>query len=166
MKKDKLHNIKSTGYKTPDNYFEVVEDKIFTRLSEKESVGGIQDEGFRVPDDYFDTIEDKVFSKLNDKYTPVVQLRSRKTLYYIAGLAASIMLLLAIFINKNTSEDISVEMVETYLENRNLDSYELAELLSDANLLEEDFTIITTPYEEENLEDYLLDNADIETYLE
>lgn len=166
MKKDKLNNIKSTGYKVPDNYFETFDDKLFDHLSEKKSISGVESTGFKVPEDYFDSVESKVTSRLNEDNTPVVNLRTRKTFYYIAGIAASIVIMLAIFINRDTNEDISIEMVQTYLENRNLDSYELAELLSDANLLEEDFTITTTPYEEENLEDYLLENADIETYLE
>ncbi len=68
--------------------------------------------------------------------------------------------------NSGINEELSVDIVETYLEERNLDSYELAQLLSDVDLLEEDFTIIDTPFEEDKLESYLLDNADIQTILE
>ena len=46
-----------------------------------------------------------------------------------------------IFMNDNSNDDISVDMVETYLETRDLDSYELAELLNEAELLEEDFSL-------------------------
>ena len=167
MKKDKLHNIKSTGFKTPDNYFESIEDKFFERLHEEKSIKGILDSGYSVPKDYFDTIEDNVLDQLEASETPVVKLTTRKTFYYIAGIAASLILLLAVFINRgNSPEELSIEMVETYFENSDLDSYELAQLLSEEDLLEDDFTIIKTPYQEEDLENYLLDNTDIETYLE
>ena len=165
MKKEKLHNIKSNGFKTPENYFDSIEDKFFERLKFEENIEGVNDSGFTAPEDYFDTLEDKILSKLEDK--PVVKLNSRKTLFYIAGIAASLLLLFAIFLNNNdTTQELSAEMVETYFENSDLDSYELAELLVNANILEEDFTIVETEYKEENLESYLLENTDIETILQ
>ncbi|MBV7268622.1 hypothetical protein [Winogradskyella luteola] len=167
MKKDKLHNIKKTGYKTPDNYFESFENRFFERLSEGKSVEDIKDSGYTVPKNYFDSVEGNVLNKIHTNETSVVKLKSRQSFYYIAGIAASLVLLIAIFLNNDVPEEsLSIEMVETYIENRDLDSYELAQLLSDADLLEDDFTITNTPYQEENLENYLLDNADIETYLE
>ena len=165
MKKEKLHNIKSNGFKTPENYFDSIEDKFFERLKFEENIEGVNDSGFTAPEGYFDTLEDKILSKLEDK--PIVKLNSRKTLYYIAGIAASLLLLFAIFLNNNdTTQELSAEMVETYFENSDLDSYELAELLVNADILEEDFTIVETEYKEENLESYLLENTDIETILQ
>lgn len=166
MKKNKLHNIKSTGFKTPDNYFESFEDKLFDRLTVQKSIKDIEEPGYTVPKDYFETLEDKVFSKLKSEDRPVIRLKSRKTFYYIVGIAASLLLLFAVFINNESSEYISAEVVEAYLENRDLSTYELAELLSDNDLLDDDFTIIKTPYEEDNLESYLLEHTDIETILE
>ena len=166
MKKNKLHSVKSTGFKTPDHYFESFDDKLFERLSEQESIKDIEEPGFIVPKDYFDSVEDNIFSKLRIEDRPVIRLKSRKTFYYIAGIAASLLLLFAVFLNNENSEYISAEVVEAYLENRDLSSYELAELLSDSDLLDENFTIITTPYEEDNLESYLLEHSDIETILE
>jgi len=167
VKKNKLHNVNSTGFKTPDNYFDSFEDKLFERLNEEKTIEGIETSGHTVPKDYFESVEDKVFDKLNSEEQPVVQLNSRKTFYYIAGIAASLVLLFAVFINTETSEEsLSAEMVENYLENRDLSSYELAQLLSETDLLEDDFTIATTPYVEDNLESYLLDNSDIEDILE
>ena len=165
MKKEKLHNIKSNGFKTPENYFDSIEDKFFERLKFEENIEGVNDSGFTAPEGYFDTLEDKILSKLEDK--PAVKLNSRKTLFYIAGIAASLLLLFAILLNNNdTTQELSAEMVETYFENSDLDSYELAELLVNANILEEDFTIVETEYKEENLESYLLENTDIETILQ
>ena len=73
--------------------------------------------------------------------------------------------MLAIYIN-STKDEISVEMVETYFQDSDLDSYELAELLLDAEILEEDFTVIETEFDEDNLESYLLENTDIESILQ
>ncbi|WP_426429877.1 hypothetical protein ACPX19_10070 [Winogradskyella sp. HB-48] len=165
MKKDKLHNIKSNGFKTPDNYFESFEDRFFEALSDNKAIDGINDAGFTVPEGYFDTIDEKVLNNLEDK--PAVRLNTRKTLYYVAGIAASLLLLFAIFINNgDKTQELSAEMVETYFENSDLDSYELAELLVNADILEEDFTLVETEYKEENLESYLLENTDIETILQ
>lgn len=165
MKKDKLHNIKSNGFKTPDNYFESFEDRFFESLNDNKVIDGIVDAGFKVPKGYFDTIDEKVLNNLENK--PVVRLNTRKTLYYVAGIAASLLLLFTIFINNgDKTQELSAEMVETYFENSDLDSYELAELLVNADILEEDFTLVETEYKEENLESYLLENTDIETILQ
>lgn len=166
MEKDKLHNMKSTGYKTPERYFESFESTFLDRINKEELLKGTETAGYTIPEDYFNSVDDNVFKKLNKNERPVISLLSKKTFYYVAGIAASIVLLFSIFVNSGINEELSVDIVETYLEERNLDSYELAQLLSDVNLLEEDFTIIDTPFEEDKLESYLLDNADIQTILE
>jgi hypothetical protein len=167
MKKDKLHNIKSTGFKIPDQYLESFDDKLFECLNKNESINDIETSGYKVPKDYFDSVEDNILSRLNTEDTSIISLKYRKTFYYIAGIAASLVLLFSIFIKSERPEDlISVEMVEVYLENRDLNSYELAQLLSDIDLLEDDFEIIKPPYEEDNLESYLLEHSDIESILE
>lgn len=166
MKKDKLNTVKSTGFKTPQDYFESFDERLLEQLNKEDTIEGIEAPGFQVPTDYFNSFEDKLFEKINNHQKPVINLRSRKTFYYVAGIAASLMLALAIFVNKDNNSALSVEMVESYLENSDLDSYELAELLSDADLLEEDFIIIETNYNEGYLENYLLENTDIESILE
>ena len=46
MKNDKLHNIKSTGYKTPDNYFENFEVTLLEQLKENKLIKDIDTSGF------------------------------------------------------------------------------------------------------------------------
>ncbi len=163
MKNDKLHSIKTTGFKAPDQYFETFEDKLFERLNKKDTLEGIEDSGFKVPEGYFDQLEDQIITKVTTEDKPVIRLSSRKSFYYVAGIAASLIIMLAIFIPSiNSPEEISVEMVETYFENSDLDSYDLAELLVNAELLEEDFNVIEPEIDEDNLESYLLENSDIE----
>ena len=167
MKKDKLHNIKSTGFKTPDNYFESFEDKLYERLTKKESIKGIENSGFKVPKDYFNTVDNRILSNLKSEDKPVIKLKTRANFYYVVGIAASLILLVAIFFNNGQTEEIlTAEMVEAYFEESDLSGYDLAELITETDLVEEDFTIIETTYEEENLESYLLNNTDIETILE
>ena len=167
MKKNKLHNINSPGFKTPDNYFDTFDSQLIQRINGESSLEGVESSGFKVPKDYFNTIVDSILKAINDDTeTPVIRLFKRKHLYYVSGIAASLLLLISIFNNQSSAEDISVELVENYFIESNLDTYDLAELLVDVNLLEEDFNIIETSYEEENLEDYLLENADIEAILQ
>lgn len=166
MKKDKLHNIKSSGFKTPEKYFDSFEDKLLTRIEEPNTLENINSPGFKVPQNYFNTVEHKILNKLDTNDKPVVHLFAHPSFYYVAGIAASLILLFAIFINIEKPTELTGEMVEAYFQNSDLDTYELAQLLSDADMLEDDFTIIETNYNEDNLEDYLLENADIETILE
>lgn len=167
MKNKDLHNIKTSGFKTPEDYFDTFENRFFDRLNEDKKIEGIDQSGYEVPDQYFDTVESQILEKINPpKQTPVFTLNSRRSFYYIAGIAASLILMFAIFIKDNSNDDISADMVESYLETRDLDSYELAELLTEAELLEEDFSVIETSYNEDLLESYLLDNADIESIIE
>lgn len=167
MKKEKIHNIKSTGFKTPDTYFEAFDDKILQRITDQTIINGIETSGFKTPENYFDSIENNVLSKLkSENKTPVISIFRKKQFYYIAGIAASLLLLFAVFISQPQTEELSIDLVENYLINSDLSTYELAELLIDTDILEDNFTITETDYTEENLEDYLLENADIESILE
>ena len=167
MKKKNIYNITSNGFKTPKDYFTSFDDKLMERLKNEPNFE-VTESGFIAPDNYFDSLEDKVFEKLDiKKETSVISIFRSKKLYYISGIAASILLLLAIFVNNpNTTEELSPEMVENYFMDSDLDTYELADLLSDADILKDDFKLIETNYNEDNLEDYLIDNADIEAILE
>ena len=167
MKNDKLHNIRSTGFETPEHYFDTFEDKLFERLEDKESISGVETTGYAAPKDYFNSIEDNVLRKIKSEDKPVIQLKSSNKLYYIASIAASLLLFVALFLNNEKNKDlITAEMAQVYFDERGINSYDLLELLSDIDLSEEDFNIIDTPYEEDNLETYLLENSDIETILD
>lgn len=165
MKEKKLEHIKSSGFKTPDNYFESLDAKLLARLSEKNSLEEIKSSGFNIPDNYFENLDNTILSQIGED-KPIIALKSRETFYYIAGIAASIILLFAIFINNEPSVEISAEMVEAYFEDSDLNSYELAELLSEAELLEDDFIITETNFSEDNIEDYLIQYSDIEELLQ
>ena len=64
MKKENIHNIKSSGFKIPDNYFESIDDQILERLNDKEIISASETTGFMVPKDYFDSVETTILEKL------------------------------------------------------------------------------------------------------
>jgi uncharacterized membrane protein YvbJ len=156
-------NIKHTGFKTPNNYFDTVEDKIMDALHQENNLNLSKETGFKTPDNYFDTIESVIMTKIEtENTTKVIKLISKRNLIYVSSIAAAILLLfnLSIF-NKNiTFGSLDTETVENYIIYEDISSYELAALLSDDNLVEADF--IQQSFTDNTLENYLLDNLDLE----
>lgn len=167
MKNEKLNTINKTGFKTPDNYFESFNERVFNKLNQKLTIENIEGSGFSIPDNYFKTVESTILKATqNESKTKIVSLFSRKNLYYFSGIAASIILLFSIFVNKEETELFTAETVENYLAEADLDSYDLAQLLIQTNVLEDNFSLTGIENTDENLETYLLENADIETMIE
>ena len=139
-----------------------------SRLKDDMVLGNIKDSGFKTPDNYFEQVEDSVLVTLNKvKITKVVPLFSRRNVLYVSGIAAAIMIMFGIFLNKPSGIDsLDIEVVESYLEDQDLDTYDIASLLSAEDLEEDDFGIINDNVSEESLEDYLMDNANIEDIIE
>ena len=163
MKKENLNSIKNTGFKVPEGYFDDVSMNVLNKIGgmEKEELPATH--GFKTPNNYFDEIESKVLAKASeDSQTKVIPIYKRKALYYLSGIAAAILIIISIFPLNSSNNELTIEMVETYFEDSGLDSYELAELLVETELLEiEDLTIEPT-YDDLEIEAYLLDNADLE----
>lgn len=63
MKRNKLQHIKSSkkGFKAPKEYFDTVEDAVFTKLTAQNFS---KKEGFTMPTSYFETVENSVFNKI------------------------------------------------------------------------------------------------------
>ncbi len=160
MKQNKLHNIKKTGFKAPEDYFNTLEDAILSDIKLKKTSS---DSGFKLPENYFDTLEDKIIDKVSTKApTKVVPLFRKRTIIYISSAAAAVLLLfnLSIFENKPSFDSLDFETVENYIMSENIGSYEIATLLSEEDLLEENF--IEYKVEEETVKTYILDNLDVE----
>ena len=164
MKNDKLHNIKTTGFKVPDDYFDSIEDAVFNKINSP--LADVKASGFKVPDNYFTEVDKKVFNKISQGETKVVSIFNKQVLLYVSGVAAAVVLMFSIFINKTEELPLDSEMVETYLVEQDLSSYELASLLEEADFLDEDFTIIEEQINVTDLESYLLDNVNIEDIIE
>ena len=99
-----------------------------------------------MPKDYFDSVEDHVFGKLNTENKPVIRLQSRKTFYYIAGVAASFVLLLSLFLNNNniiTIDTLDTAAIENYLYQEDYTSDDIASLFLSDDISETNFIDVT-----------------------
>lgn len=158
MNKNKLHNIKDSGFKTPKNYFDGLEDSIMNQIKLQEKV---DDTGFKVPDNYFDSLEDKILDKVANK-PKVISLFTKRNLFYASSIAAALVLMFNIIGNNKelTFDNLELTSIEDYLSEENFSSYEFASLLTEEELTTDNF--IDSELTDESLEDYLLQNARIE----
>ena len=160
MNKKHIHNIKKTGFKVPEDYFNSLEDAILSEITLKEKVSN---SGFKTPKDYFEALEDVIIEKVTKKDTSkVISLFSKKNLVYASSIAAAILLLfnLSIFQTDSGWSNLDTETVENYMINEDISFYEIASLLPDEDLEEADF--VTHNFNNENVETYLLNNLEIE----
>jgi hypothetical protein len=160
MKTENTNKIKDTGFTIPKDYFKNFEDSI---LSEAKLNSIANTSGFRTPDAYFENLEAGILSQVSEKDNhKVMPLFNKRNLFYVASIAATILLLfnLTIFERKSTWDSLDAETVENYLINENIGAYEIASTLENIDFSEENFT--TQQVHEGILETYLLENIDIE----
>jgi hypothetical protein len=182
MKNNNLHNIKDSGFKTPDHYFECLEDSILNEVQLSENIevpdhyfDGLEDiilskaklsekvntTGFKTPEDYFNTIEDAIINKVEIKQNQkIIPLFNKKTFLYISSIAAVILLFfsLPIFSNEKNTEALSISDIDTEL----IDKYVLDETqATDLAIL---FT--ETELDETSFINYNLSDDALDTYLE
>lgn len=163
MKNKNLHHIKTTGFITPEAYFESFESKLKDKLNKQKALNSIEKAGFGVPKDYFKTIEKTILAKVSESKKPqVVSLFTRRNILYASSIAAAVLLLfnLSLFESKPSFDTLDSETVENYMINENIGSYEIAALLNEDDLLEENF--VQYELKEENLETYILNHLDID----
>ena len=165
MSNNNINKIKSTGFKIPDGYLESFEESLLNKLNNESKLSAVKTSGFKKPDNYFITLEESIVQKLSQKKeTKIIKLSSRRILFYLSGFAATILLLfnLSIFDNKPSFDDLETETVENYILDENINSYDIAALLSDEQIEE---IIIDHSLNEDNIEEYLIGNADIEALM-
>lgn len=164
MKNKNLKEIKSPGYKTPQNYFESVDSTIFTKLKEDKIIARPDSNAFKVPTDYFETLDGRIWSSLNKENTgKTIQLFSWKKVAYISGIAASFVLALNVLFNDDdtvTFGNIDTASIETYLMNEDINAYDMAPYLNTNEFNSENF--VDTAINAADIEDYLLQNSDVE----
>ena len=155
-------NEHKNGFKSPENYFEDFEDRLFNKLSEDKLP---KESGFKVPEGYFDQLDQSLIlnAKNSEKKTKVIPLLSWKTLSYAVAIAACAIIIFSIVPSNNSIQSIdtiNVAAIENYIEDGNLiiDYTDLASLLE-----EEDFKSNSSEsnlLSEESIEEYLLDYID------
>ena len=110
MKNFDLHNDTKipSGFKTPENYFDSLEERVMQRISFDENKITT---GFKVPENYFDSLEEKVMQKLplETKEVKVISLWQRKSVW-ISSIAAVFLISLGslYFFNQQTSTDLTI----------------------------------------------------------
>lgn len=163
MKNKKRHHNKTSGFKAPKGYFDQVEDSVLSKLALDRLPNA---PGFKVPESYFSDVEDDILSKIEaSSNIKVRSINLRRTFYYISGVAAALLLFFAVYNDNSSADEISIDMVESYFETNSMDSYELAELLIESELMSIDDIKFEPEIDDLELESYLLENADIETII-
>ncbi|WP_445734755.1 hypothetical protein [Mariniflexile sp.] len=162
MKTNKLHTIENTGFKVPDDYFNTLEDRILSNLKLQEMA---PKSGYKVPDHYFESLENRMSAAAikPENEVKVITLFTRKKILYASAIAASIILMLNIFMDQTkniTADSIETASIENYIIDENLDLYEFASLFSEDELSHVE--LISDGYNSKNLENYVFDNLEIE----
>lgn len=162
MKNNNLHNIKSSGFKTPDNYFESFNETLLPKLKDKLELNKAT--GFKVPDDYFKTVDDNILRYINSKKeTKVITLFSWRKVAYASAIAASLIFMFnALF---NMKEEVNFNSIETasvedYIITQDINVYDIASLLEDDALDEVNYT--ESDFSEKNIETFLINNLNIQ----
>lgn len=148
----------ATGFSTPSNYFDGLEEVINAKISEEKFS---KETGFKVPENYFDTIEDSILAKVSStkKKTKVVTFKQRvfKIIPFVA--AASIMLFIGlnsfVFSTNDTLtlDTLSNNDLEYWLDSNTLSTHDIASILQDDILDENEFYF--TDIKNESLEEYI-----------
>lgn len=189
MKKKDLHNIKNTGFKTPNHYFDGLEDSILGEIKLDEKVKGtvglkvpenyfedmeasilsqvklndnVKSPGFTAPETYFDTLEDKILNKIpTKKESRIIALFNKKTILYASSIAAAIALFFSLYTSEEsiTFDSLDTEIVDNYILNET-EFTELASLFVEAELNETSF--IDYNLSDDTLDSYLEDLEDKE----
>lgn len=165
MKKEKIHNITSSGFKTPEHYFDSFEAELLKRIDNDMSISTIKSTGFSVPENYFETVDNTILDSLDtNSEKPVIQLKPKNTFYYFAGIAASFVLLFSlVFNNKEINLNaIDTASIENYLYQEDYSNEELATLFKVDDISESDF--IDVNISDTTLNDYL-ESVDTEDFI-
>jgi len=148
MNKDNLNNIKNSGFKIPENYFQDIE---YTILNNAKLKSLVKDSGFKVPDNYFEKFTPSVQNK-----TKVITLFNRKNIILVSSIAAAIVLFFSLNIFNTATisiNDLDTETVDSYI----LDETNISDIVAlfDDNELNETQFI-----------DYNINDETIDSYLE
>jgi len=153
MTLNKIH--KNSAFKVPKVYFENFDVAFFNELELKNQ---FKESGFKTPDDYLDefnasiprTLKSNNSRKINKKYS-----------FYISGIAAALVLLFMFSLPREEIQEISLETIENYLINEEDQSEALSNILTLEDL--NDVSTLEVSYSE--IENYILQNASVETLL-
>lgn len=153
MENKNLHNIKETGFKVPQDYFEALEDTILNEVKLKSIVS---ESGLKIPKDYLDNFNVSVKEE-----TKVISIFNKKNIIFVSSIAAAIILFFSLNIfntSTTTLDDIDTASVDDYILNETEIS-ELTTLFQDSDLSEAQFIDYTLS--DEALDSFIEDVDDL-----
>lgn len=153
MENKNLHNIKETGFKVPQNYFEALEDTILNEVKLKSIVS---QSGLKIPKGYLDNFNVSVKEE-----TKVISIFNKKNIIFVSSIAAAIILFFSLNIfntSTTTLDDIDTASVDDYILNETEIS-ELTTLFQDSDLSEAQFIDYTLS--DEALDSFIEDLDDL-----
>jgi len=143
-------NCDQSGFTVPDDYFEGIEDAVFSKITEDTLPSRT---GFTVPENYFKTLEEQVISKIE---TPKKTGKLRSLIIRFTTSAAAVLLLFFGISQYNQATNITfdsltiAEINDWMLEEEiTIDSYEIADIS------ETTYTNIPESISDQELNDYL-----------
>lgn len=184
MKNKDIHNIKKSGFKVPNNYFETLEDSVLNiaKLEEKTKTPRfktpsnyfdnletiilnqaklntiVEDPGFKTPENYFENLEKTILNKTPLKKETKLIVLNKSTLFYAASIAALIVLFFSLDPFKNGTDSKSIVTIDS-LDTELLDNFVLDEVeTSNLAALFTDIELNETSFIDYNLTDDTLDH--------
>ncbi len=174
--KNSLDYIKSitqnkNGFSTPENYFDSVEDTVFSKIKEQSFS---KENAFTAPKDYFEHFEDSLFEKINfpKKEVKVISLRSRLLKIIPAAAAASVLLFIGLnyfsFSDTASFESISSEELENWLDESYINNASSTVNFVDADFKDSNVLEEVSSIKDEDILEYLntIDSATLLTEIE
>ena len=158
---------KISGFKTPENYFQSLEERL-NGISKEEKFP--ENAGFTTPDGYFSQLEDRIMARIQpQKRSKVIPLISKRYVGYAAAVAACAIVGFIIFNFNNdrvSLDSVQVGLIDKYVDegNLNYDLYDLTSYLETDDIENIDFG--NAYISSSNLKDYLLENAEESIFLE
>ncbi|PKD20957.1 hypothetical protein APR41_13070 [Salegentibacter salinarum] len=171
MKKEKISYNQKSGFKTPENYFEGLEDELLDMVKFSETLEEKKSAGFTTPNGYFNGLEDEILEKATKPEPKVRKLFTKEAFLYAASIAAIVIAFASTFyINPETQtswEDLELSVMENYIDDNNIDfsTSEISNYIFQQGYIIDDADLNTVnseamrSYLDENLEDplYILD---------
>lgn len=167
MKKLNTNKDKFGGFKVPDNYFETFSANLISKIYDETSNKTLHPTGFKTPDGYFENLNTNMripTTAQKGKVKPLFQ--SNNLIIKTIAIAATVILILVLSINKDEEINFSqleVASIENYILNSEVNTSDIAQYITEDDLTNS-FDLMTA-VNEENLENYLINNADLETLL-
>ena len=167
MKKNFKTYKNNSGFKIPSNYMQDFEAKLLNSLDIDSNLNKSQShDGFKVPEGYFDSFETEIIAKINSKNSnkKIIQLFTKKRLYYAAAVAAIFIALISTVVFKapqtNSINTLEYAALEDYFneENSDLNYNELTNLIYEDGFVIE--SLNASNFRDDAIIEYLNENVE------